>query len=713
MSLLDQNYRLEPGQVFEGKYRILRELGRGGFGMVFLGYQEAMDRHVALKVLNPGVGAQAPSARERFLREVKIISKLRHPNTVTIHDYGENVDGVVYMVLEFVEGDTLKDLLRREGAQEPIRALMLARQVARSLSEAHRHGIVHRDLKPANIMVMDIEGESDVIKVLDFGVARLLGANEADLTSVGVPDGERALIGTPRYMSPEQVRGESLNAPSDIYSMGLILYEMLVGAPAVQGDTTMGLIGQQLSPEPLRLPALQTMHPDLQHLVRKATQKSITLRHASAEAFADEVEQVAMIMTGGSARLSGPIPVPALLRHSGSWDAVPNDPSGNWNQQTPNHVGQANTGALRQQNFSPDEFETAPRQRTLNPATGRLSAVSAPDHTVGELPSNTPQRTSVPIRPTGRIPAVEPRRQPNQAAAGSPVPLMGYQDDFIEQDDFLGVRSGDLPPPPMQENNPFALPEPVEEQPPTAQEELPRAAEQAALVDFSVNIVVIMVLATLAVASVFVTFLFTAAVVEQFFSGAFKLVTTTIIALGIPLLTILGEGSQRERFHVIKKPIDRVRRICIATALFGLAVILLIGLLMAGTVTSELRNNPNWFLRSSAAVASEPGAFANLNRQISFGLADVVESTTSTFGLYSAPKAREAKGGPTILAPAPTRPTRPTPTTIEESSATSPEESEQIAPTPERPRGPAPTRNRDTAPKDTPKDAPKGEYIRW
>ncbi len=285
------NDGLQIGQVFEGKYKILRELGRGGFGMVYLAYQEPMDRYVALKSLRSGIGLTAPSAKERFLREVRIISKLKHPNTVTIHEFGETYDGGLYMTLEYVEGETLKDALKRDGAFNSVRAADLARQIAKSLSEAHRLGIVHRDLKPANIMLTSIEGDRDFVKVLDFGVARLLDPKTTDLTSVGLPDGERELIGTPRYMSPEQVRGEGLSGASDIYSLGLILYEMLTGEPAVQGESTMALITQQISPEPLRLPRLGHVDPMLQDITRIAVAKNLSDRWQSSEQLVDALEQ--------------------------------------------------------------------------------------------------------------------------------------------------------------------------------------------------------------------------------------------------------------------------------------------------------------------------------------------------------------------------------------------------------------------------------------
>ncbi|MFU8805052.1 MAG: protein kinase domain-containing protein [Bradymonadaceae bacterium] len=292
MSPHQPNNHLKLGELFEEKYRVLRELGRGKLGTVYMVLQENMDRQVALKVLDPGVGDRVPAAKARFLREVKILSKLKHPNTVTIYDFGESPAGVAYMVLEYVEGETLTELLHREGAQAPERALKFMAQATRALTEAHRHGIIHRDLGPRNFMIMNTETERDFVKVLDFGMARLAGSNDAVLTD----DGGHAPVGTLRYISPEQARGDAITFASDIYSLGLILYEVLAGEPAVTGEEALELIDQHLSLEPLPLPRLSDMFPDLQKLVRKATSKVVKERHESAEDLAFDLEQLAGIL---------------------------------------------------------------------------------------------------------------------------------------------------------------------------------------------------------------------------------------------------------------------------------------------------------------------------------------------------------------------------------------------------------------------------------
>ncbi len=535
--------------------------------MVYLAHQENMGRHVALKVLTPGPGSEEMSAKARFLREVQIISKLRHPNTVTIHDFGETVDGVVYMVLEYIDGETLKDLMRREGAQDPVRALMLLSRVARSVAEAHQYGIVHRDLKPANIMLTNFEGEKDVIKVLDFGVARLVDNVDADLTSAGTPDGERALIGTPRYMSPEQVRGQSLGPASDIYSMGLILYELLVGEPAVQGDSTMSLIMQQISPENLQLPMLRSLHMELQRVVRKATEKSFARRYTSATEFCDDLEHVAMYLGTSGQRISTSLPMPSLIRHA----------TGNFSQPD-----------LSLGNLLPDTQETMPH-----------------------MPAFVPPSTAAP-----------------QLAPSGQNYLNTHNDDS-----FIGLAVADLPPPPTDANNEFAseIVAPVLD--PSANAAL-NVVEPESLTSFSTQVVILIVASTLALISTYFAFLFMSVIVDHFLDSGLKLAATLLIILAIPALTILSESSRKERFEVIIQPLERVRRVALMTTLFSCLVVLLISLLMPGSVIREFRSDPNWFLRSSDAVTSEPGKISSLNRSISFSLASSVEATTRTFGIY-------------------------------------------------------------------------------
>lgn len=629
MAAFDGKFHLEQGHIFEGKYRILRELGSGGFGMVYLAQQISMGRPVALKILKPGVSAHAPSARQRFLREVQIISKLRHPNTVTIHDYGETLQGVVYMVLEYVEGKTLKELLQNEGAQEPLRALGIARQIARSLAEAHSHGVVHRDLKPANIMLAQVDADSDFVKVLDFGVARLLDSKDHDLTSAGVPEGERALIGTPRYMSPEQVRGENLTGASDLYSLGLMTYEMLVGEPAVQGDTTMGLIAQQLNPEPLLLPSLQALPLSIQQLIRRATDKSISRRFQNADEFARAIDATALNLTA-ELGTEGRAATGAYFAASGRFNAIP-------------------------RSGSHQVLSNAPLSTLQSPAAPQPEPPSSEEHldwyeshfNAEELARNAAESA----------PATDNAPDPN-------FPLMRNQVEYEEPDPLLGLLSSELPLPPDAASSPFAEPEP--EEPPNAPEEAALMHAHSSddnLLAFSFAIVKICLLATLAVSFLYFAFITLGALVGKIIDdNSIRLLVAAAVALAIPLFTALGENSQKERFDVVVKPTDRLVRVFLGTTIFAAATALLISLTMSGTVTEHLRNDPNWMFKQTRGVTYEPTAMTIMNRRLSAGLADMIEAGTAAIGLYdgtptSAQDAFADAPSPGLSAPpAPTRP---------------------------------------------------------
>ncbi len=229
------------GTLIGGKYRISALIGRGGGGRVYKGVQEPLGRFVAVKVLGPiEVDSWDPEMQvKRFLREATVTSQLHHQNTVIVHDYGAlpraagmgGTAGGLYLVMEFVDGATLRQVLNKEAPFSVGRALRIATQIAGSLAEAHDHGVVHRDLKPPNVMLVQRSRSRDFVKVLDFGLVKSLMASDDDVTR------ERSLLGSPHYMSPEQAVGEPVDQRSDIYSFGSTLYEMLIGhAPFRPGN---------------------------------------------------------------------------------------------------------------------------------------------------------------------------------------------------------------------------------------------------------------------------------------------------------------------------------------------------------------------------------------------------------------------------------------------------------------------------------------------
>ena len=220
---------LDVGSEVDGRYRIIELIGEGGMGKVYLAEHVEIGKRVALKVLHPSY-SRMPDLVERFRREARAASKIGHPNIVDVTDFGATADGSVYFVMEYLEGVELGSVIEREGALDVARALRITGQICRALSAAHREGIIHRDLKPENIFLITRDGEADVVKVLDFGIAKTTeaeAARERRLTSPGMA------MGTPEYMAPEQAAGRPADARTDIYSLGAIMYEMVTGAAAV------------------------------------------------------------------------------------------------------------------------------------------------------------------------------------------------------------------------------------------------------------------------------------------------------------------------------------------------------------------------------------------------------------------------------------------------------------------------------------------------
>lgn len=220
---------LESGVVFQDRYRIQCEVGRGSFGIVYRADDLQHGRPVAIKVLLPWTRSDA-SLRHRLKREAKLTRMLTSPHAVKILDLDELPDGDLYIVMELLAGEELTQVLRREQRLPPARAAAIAFQTLHALGEAHALGVIHRDLKPHNIFICQNPDRSDLVKVLDFGIAKVAGNEDgsglSETTRLTSPGG---VLGTPQYMSPEQCRGESLRPASDFYSLGIVLYEMVIG----------------------------------------------------------------------------------------------------------------------------------------------------------------------------------------------------------------------------------------------------------------------------------------------------------------------------------------------------------------------------------------------------------------------------------------------------------------------------------------------------
>lgn len=241
---MEQNDKM-IGKTIAGRYEILQKLGEGGMGVVYKAMQTSVERIVALKILHPYMTGNE-EALKRFQREAKTTSKLRQTNAIHIYDFGVEGD-LSFLVMEYIEGESLDDVIRKSGPLELPRFANIVRQVCYALAEAHDLGIVHRDLKPSNIYLSRKRDGSEEVKVLDFGIAKVVGEQQGmtRLTQTGM------IIGTPQYMSPEQVEGLPLDHRSDIYSLGIIMYELLTGETPFQADTPFQLLMKHVKEKPV------------------------------------------------------------------------------------------------------------------------------------------------------------------------------------------------------------------------------------------------------------------------------------------------------------------------------------------------------------------------------------------------------------------------------------------------------------------------------
>ena len=292
------------GQTIDGKYRLDAQLGEGGMGTVYRAIRLNIGDSVAIKVLHQEQLASAQGA-ERFRREAHATARLKHPNAVTIHDFGIS-SGLLYLVMELAEGQSLRKLILQEGKLAPPVAGEIISQACSALDEAHRFGIVHRDIKPDNIMVNTVSGTWRV-KVLDFGIAKLRAlttdSGDAQFSHGGTLTQVGSVIGTPHYMSPEQCVGEELDGRSDIYSTGIVLYEMLTGRLPFNAQTSRAIIAQHISqpPPPLRSvnPAIA---PEIEAVVMKALSKEREDRQQTAmelaRSFVAAIHQTAPVEAG-------------------------------------------------------------------------------------------------------------------------------------------------------------------------------------------------------------------------------------------------------------------------------------------------------------------------------------------------------------------------------------------------------------------------------
>ena len=275
------------GKVLAGRFRIVERIGQGGMGCVYKAVHVQMDRLCAIKLLLPMSGDQE-SARARFRREAKMSSRIDSPNAVTIYDFGEAEAGQFYLAMEYIEGESLAEVLNREKSLSIERVVNITNQIARALSAAHALGIVHRDLKPANIMLTRKDG-SEFVKVLDFGIAKTITDDDNEnLTLTG------QMVGTPTFMSPEQVLGEPIDSRSDIYSLAIMVYQMLSGSLPFEGKNAQTLIMNRIhgTPRPLRA-AAPFLTAEIEQAVMRGLEREPALRITDVEQFAASLRSAA------------------------------------------------------------------------------------------------------------------------------------------------------------------------------------------------------------------------------------------------------------------------------------------------------------------------------------------------------------------------------------------------------------------------------------
>src|SRR4051812_49021856 len=289
------------GTLIGGRYRLDAMIGRGGMSTVYRAFDTVLERPVAIKLMHREIAADSDQL-ERFRREARSVAQLNHPHVVTVIDAGEEPssdgqnpgDGCPYIVLEYVEGETLKDVIRREGPLEVPQAIAYAIEIARALGAAHERQIVHRDVKPHNVL---LSGEGGA-KITDFGIARTL--TEEGLTMAG------RVLGTTDYVSPEQALGHPVTGQSDLYSLGVVLYEMLTGEVPFHGQTPVAVAMKHVREDP---PDVQLRRPELSaataSVVDRALAKDLARRYPDAETMARDLEDVLAMEASRSGQATG------------------------------------------------------------------------------------------------------------------------------------------------------------------------------------------------------------------------------------------------------------------------------------------------------------------------------------------------------------------------------------------------------------------------
>jgi serine/threonine protein kinase len=313
------HYDPHIGRLLAGQYKVEALLGRGGMGAVYRGVQLSVDRRVAIKLISSGLPDPEQSL-QRFRREAEATGRLNHPNTIRLFDFGLTDRGEVYMVMELLEGTDLAGRLQ-QGPIAPDEAFHIIRQVLSALSESHARGIVHRDLKPGNVFLSQVDGDANFVKVMDFGIAGMEHGREAQkLTVTG------AVMGTPAYMSPEQAQGKPVDARGDLYSCGVVLFEMLAGHVPFEAETLVSMLLAHVTQKPKRLAECGVSFPQLpqtQALIDTLLAKSPGHRPSSAVEVIAAIDAIESGTAAHTAPLARTVPLSSSVPAPGSSAVTP------------------------------------------------------------------------------------------------------------------------------------------------------------------------------------------------------------------------------------------------------------------------------------------------------------------------------------------------------------------------------------------------------
>ena len=433
------------GQVVADRYVVHRKLGEGGMGQVYLAEHVRMGRRSALKVMHPGMMHDA-DAIARFNREASNASRISHPNVAAIYDFGETSDGLIYLAMEFVEGEPLTSLVERQGALPALRAAAIASQVADALAAAHDMGIVHRDLKPDNIMLARGREGADVVKVVDFGIAKSTGGSAQRVTRTGF------IVGTPEYMSPEQLAGDTLDGRSDVYALGLVTFHLLTGTLPFPSATVQESMIMRLTERPRTLAEVRAGIPwpaDIQSALDRALARDASQRYADAREFAADLQRAVARMPDTDAASAGTLvmgaPLPATrVASAASGTRVASADRGVAPERAPAPRARRRAllaaaavvvvmvlggGAYAVMNG--DEANVgAPAPPTM--LAGRDAGVSA-ERQATPPPASDPVADPPPVRPDPSSPGAQEPRAPDAGRTGSSTPGESATSSSTEQ----------------------------------------------------------------------------------------------------------------------------------------------------------------------------------------------------------------------------------------------------------------------------------------